>query len=233
MSREHSSVGRASALQAGGHRFEPYCSHQCGNGSVVERYLAKVNVASSNLVSRSIRKPTRKIPCRFSYGAGNERKTELAEFGARGTKFRGSLPRYSAKREKNNKKGKRWKRQYLVSPKSSRYVLYLFFFYGAGNEMSTRLACEPSLAFERSENPAEGSRLRETAVSRFPDIKLIGFVPIPFAMERETREKPNSQSSAPEERSSEEVCRGIPPNGNKTIRRVKGGNGSISFIITK
>ena len=26
--REHSSVGRASALQAEGHRFEPYCSHQ-------------------------------------------------------------------------------------------------------------------------------------------------------------------------------------------------------------
>ena len=24
---EHSSVGRASALQAGGHRFEPCCSH--------------------------------------------------------------------------------------------------------------------------------------------------------------------------------------------------------------
>ena len=59
--REHSSAGRASALQAGGHRFEPYCSHQtpfanhlCGNGSVVERCLAKANVASSNLVSRSI-----------------------------------------------------------------------------------------------------------------------------------------------------------------------------------
>ncbi len=170
MSREHSSVGRASALQAGGHRFEPYCSHQCGNGSVVERYLAKVNVASSNLVSRSIKK----------------------------------------------------NRFYTCS-----------FFMERGNEMSTRLACEPSLAFERSENPAEGSRLRETAVSRFPDIKLIGFVPIPFAMERETREKPNSQSSAPEERSSEEVCRGIPSNGNKTTRRVKGGNGSISFIITK
>ena len=28
----------------------------CGNGSVVERHLAKVNVASSNLVSRSIRR---------------------------------------------------------------------------------------------------------------------------------------------------------------------------------
>ena len=27
----------------------------CGNGSVVERHLAKVNVASSNLVSRSIK----------------------------------------------------------------------------------------------------------------------------------------------------------------------------------
>ena len=27
---EHSSAGRASALQAGGHRFEPYCSHHLG-----------------------------------------------------------------------------------------------------------------------------------------------------------------------------------------------------------
>ena len=57
---EFSSAGRASALQAEGHRFEPYCSHHfsplivCGNGSVVERRLAKANVASSNLVSRSI-----------------------------------------------------------------------------------------------------------------------------------------------------------------------------------
>ena len=30
----------------------------CGNGSVVERHLAKVNVASSNLVSRSKTKRT-------------------------------------------------------------------------------------------------------------------------------------------------------------------------------
>ena len=29
----HSSVGRASALQAGGHRFEPYCAHQIRPGS--------------------------------------------------------------------------------------------------------------------------------------------------------------------------------------------------------
>ena len=121
----HSSAGRASALQAGGHRFDPYCAHHlygpvvqlvrtlachargrgfeslpgrhfflitarlfifftffkafasvaqsveqgtenprvggsippggtiCGSGSVVERHLAKVNVASSNLVFRS------------------------------------------------------------------------------------------------------------------------------------------------------------------------------------
>ena len=62
-----SSVGRASALQAGGRRFESYSFHQkkksrernqtrlniCGNGSVVERCLAKADVASSNLVSRS------------------------------------------------------------------------------------------------------------------------------------------------------------------------------------
>ena len=31
----HSSVGRASALQAGGHRFEPYCAHQIWPGSSV------------------------------------------------------------------------------------------------------------------------------------------------------------------------------------------------------
>ena len=70
--REFSSVGRASALQAGGHRFESYSSHHlnswvlqplytalylCGNGSVVERCLAKANVASSNLVSRSMQMP--------------------------------------------------------------------------------------------------------------------------------------------------------------------------------
>ena len=27
VARAHSSAGRASALQAGGHRFEPYCAH--------------------------------------------------------------------------------------------------------------------------------------------------------------------------------------------------------------
>ena len=111
--RKFSSAGRASALQAEGHRFEPYNFHQygpvvqlvrtlachargrgfephpgrhffnrqdafvaqsveqrtenpcvggsippegtiCGSGSVVERHLAKVNVASSNLVFRSM-----------------------------------------------------------------------------------------------------------------------------------------------------------------------------------
>ena len=58
--RKFSSAGRASALQAEGHRFEPCNFHQtkvvriiCGNSSVVERHLAKVNVAGSNLVSRS------------------------------------------------------------------------------------------------------------------------------------------------------------------------------------
>ncbi len=34
MTWEHSSAGRASALQAEGHRFEPYCSHH--NGPVVQ-----------------------------------------------------------------------------------------------------------------------------------------------------------------------------------------------------
>ena len=32
---EHSSAGRASALQAEGHRFEPYCSHHLWPGSSV------------------------------------------------------------------------------------------------------------------------------------------------------------------------------------------------------
>ena len=80
---ELSSAGRASALQAEGHRFEPYSSHHipgpvvhlvrtpaCHAGGrefephpgrhsadlahLVERHLAKVEVASSSLVIRSI-----------------------------------------------------------------------------------------------------------------------------------------------------------------------------------
>ncbi len=37
---EHSSVGRASALQAEGHRFEPYCSHHVGPVVQLVRTLA-------------------------------------------------------------------------------------------------------------------------------------------------------------------------------------------------
>ena len=37
---EHSSAGRASALQAEGHRFEPYCSHQSGPVVQLVRTLA-------------------------------------------------------------------------------------------------------------------------------------------------------------------------------------------------
>ena len=40
----------------------------CGSGSVVERHLAKVNVASSNLVFRSIYDRSNRS-CRNSYGA--------------------------------------------------------------------------------------------------------------------------------------------------------------------
>ncbi len=39
-SREHSSAGRASALQAEGHRFEPCCSHQYGPVVQLVRTLA-------------------------------------------------------------------------------------------------------------------------------------------------------------------------------------------------
>ena len=38
--REHSSAGRASALQAEGHRFEPYCSHHFGPVVQLVRTLA-------------------------------------------------------------------------------------------------------------------------------------------------------------------------------------------------
>ena len=37
---DHSSAGRASALQAEGHRFEPYCSHQYGPVAQLVRALA-------------------------------------------------------------------------------------------------------------------------------------------------------------------------------------------------
>ena len=36
----HSSAGRASALQAGGHRFEPYCDHHIGPVVQLVRTLA-------------------------------------------------------------------------------------------------------------------------------------------------------------------------------------------------
>ena len=113
---KHSSVGRASALQAEGHRFEPYCFHQLGPvvqlvrtlachargqgfespsgrhlclcssvgraedwksscrwfnsdrrhfyadlAHLVERHLAKVEVASSSLVTRSIRRHSQAV----------------------------------------------------------------------------------------------------------------------------------------------------------------------------
>ena len=80
---EHSSAGRASALQAEGHRFEPCCSHHffgpvvqlvrtlachargrrfepdpgrqnADVAHLVERHLAKVEVAGSSPVIRSI-----------------------------------------------------------------------------------------------------------------------------------------------------------------------------------
>ena len=62
---EHSSAGRASALQAEGHRFESYCSHQrvkvlylcpfyyADVAHLVERHLATVEVAGSSPVIRS------------------------------------------------------------------------------------------------------------------------------------------------------------------------------------
>ena len=53
--RGGSSVGRASALQAEGQEFESLNLHHiCGSSSVVEPHVANVDVASSNLVSRSI-----------------------------------------------------------------------------------------------------------------------------------------------------------------------------------
>ena len=52
--RLDSSVGRAEDWKSSCPWFDSWSSHQwCGSGSVVERHLAKVNVASSNLVFRS------------------------------------------------------------------------------------------------------------------------------------------------------------------------------------
>ena len=48
-----SSAGRAHASHAWGRRFKSCSTHQCGINSVVECHLAKVKVASPNLVSRS------------------------------------------------------------------------------------------------------------------------------------------------------------------------------------
>ena len=58
LSRANSSAGRAPALQAGGHRFEPCFAHHSVLFAVVaqlvERRVAIAKVASSSLVYRSI-----------------------------------------------------------------------------------------------------------------------------------------------------------------------------------
>ena len=44
---DHSSAGRASALQAEGHRFEPYWSHCCRHGSMAEQLICNQQVVGS------------------------------------------------------------------------------------------------------------------------------------------------------------------------------------------
>ena len=44
---DHSSAGRASALQAEGHRFEPYWSHLCRHGSMAEQLICNQQVVGS------------------------------------------------------------------------------------------------------------------------------------------------------------------------------------------
>ena len=54
--REHSSAGRASALQAEGHRFEPYCSHHkegftiCGFFFIFLNHMARTSSAKPNII---------------------------------------------------------------------------------------------------------------------------------------------------------------------------------------
>ena len=52
---EHSSAGRASALQAGGHRFEPCCSHQFLSdcGVTVAFFISKKPICYADGFSRS------------------------------------------------------------------------------------------------------------------------------------------------------------------------------------
>jgi hypothetical protein len=60
--REHSSAGRASALQAEGHRFDPCCSHHnnfkkcniCWHGSTVEQLTCNQQVVGSIPIASSI-----------------------------------------------------------------------------------------------------------------------------------------------------------------------------------
>ena len=51
----YSSAGRAVALQAKGHRFDPVYLHHfnAGVAQLVEHYLAKVDVVGSNPITRS------------------------------------------------------------------------------------------------------------------------------------------------------------------------------------
>ena len=55
----HSSAGRAPALQAGGHRFEPYCAHHlisyfAGVAQLAEQLICNQQVAGSSPITSSI-----------------------------------------------------------------------------------------------------------------------------------------------------------------------------------
>ena len=94
-----SSAGRASALQAGGHRFEPCTAHHidctnkiCGSGSVVEHRLAKARVASSSLVFRSIK--TQNISEFYLY-ASLAQLDRAFGYGPKGQGFESSMTRHN------------------------------------------------------------------------------------------------------------------------------------------
>ena len=91
----HSSAGRASALQAGGHRFEPYCAHH---------FFGPVVQLVRTLACHARGRRFEPVPGRhfFIYGTKYGSIAQLVEQRTENPRVGGSIPPRTTKKELTN-----------------------------------------------------------------------------------------------------------------------------------
>ena len=79
---EHSSAGRASALQAEGHRFEPYWSHRYADvAQLAEQLICNQQVGGSSPSTSSTKRQTNKYGRVPEWPKGTDCKSAAFSFG--------------------------------------------------------------------------------------------------------------------------------------------------------